>query len=61
MASFVVQLVKLRTSPAALCCTRSFAFNAPCVAAAARFPLDEVHKALVEAQFGHKGKVFLEG
>ena len=30
-------------------------------AAAARFPLDEVHKALVEAQFGHKGKVFLEG
>ncbi len=50
----------LSTRPVAPGCV-SIVFDASCVAAAARFPLDEVYKALVEAQFGHKGKVFLEG
>ena len=30
------------------------------LSAAAHFPLDDVHKALMEAQSGH-GKVFLDG
>ncbi len=32
-----------------------------CANAAAHFQLEDVHKALIEAQVGHKGKVFLDG
>ena len=34
--------------------------NAQCTLAAVHFSLEDVHKALIEAQSGH-GKVFLDG